>query len=176
LKVKSRELITFEEAFASTRGQMIDKFSKYVSPIEASIFRLLDADKRYVKAEGTRLFDEHAKEYLDFTAGYGTLCLGHNPPEILTALQTAAVLPTVLSWYAGINPLIGALAENLHNLLPGNPDITSFGNGGVESVEIALKTARSFSGKKKVNIHGWIFSRSQLWWPIDYRPHIQKLL
>ena len=149
MKISNAELITLEEALTSTRRQMSDRFFKYVSPIEAKIFSLLNADKRYVKAEGIRIFDEKNDEYLDFTAGYGTLCLGHNPPELLNAVHKAATLPTVLSFYVGMHPLIGALAENLHNLLPGHPDISCFGNGGVEAVEIALKTARVSSGKKK---------------------------
>ncbi|MCJ7719497.1 aminotransferase class III-fold pyridoxal phosphate-dependent enzyme, partial [Candidatus Bathyarchaeota archaeon] len=87
MKIKEAELITLEEALASTRRQMVDRFSKHVSPIEARIFKLLNADKRYVKAEGIRIFDEHGEEYLDFTAGYGALSLGHNPPEVLNAVQ-----------------------------------------------------------------------------------------
>jgi len=150
LKIKEAELITLEEALASTRRQMVDRFSKHVSPIEARNFRLLNADKRYVKAEGIRIFDEHGEEYLDFTAGYGSLSLGHNPTEVLRAVQQAATLPTVSSFYVGIHPLVGALAENLHRLLPGHPDISSFGSGGAEAVEIALKTARASTGKKRL--------------------------
>jgi len=150
LKIKETELITLEEALASTRRQMVDRFSKHVSPIEARSFRLLNADKRYVKAEGIRIFDEHGEEYLDFTAGYGALSLGHNPPEVLRAVQQAATLPTVSSFYVGIHPLVGALAENLHRILPGHPDMSSFGSGGAEAVEIALKTARASTGKKRL--------------------------
>jgi len=102
-----------------------------------------------VKAEGIRIFDEHGEEYLDFTAGYGSLSLGHNPTEVLRAVQQAATLPTVSSFYVGIHPLVGALAENLHRLLPGHPDMSSFGSGGAEAVEIALKTARASTGKKR---------------------------
>ncbi len=180
MKIKGTELVTFEEALSSTRGQMVERFSKHVSPIEAGIFRLLDADKRYVKAEGVRIVDEHHEEYLDFTAGYGTLCLGHNPPEVLSAVQTATTMPTVFSFYVGIHPLIGALAENLHNLLPGHPDISSFGNGGVEAVEIALKTARASSGKKKFifaegSFHGVSFGGLSVTGR-TYRNHFEPLL
>jgi len=150
LKTKEAELITLEEALVSTRRQMVDRFSKHVSPIEARIFRLLNADKRYVKAEGIRIFDEHGEEYLDFTAGYGTLSLGHNPTEVLTAIQQAATLPTVFSFHVGMHPLVGALAQNLHRLLPGHPDISCFGSGGAEAVETALKTARASTGKKRL--------------------------
>lgn len=143
------EVVTFEDALGLSRHQMIDMFAKHVSPIEAKMLRHVNADKRYVKAQGLQIFDEKGTKYLDFTAGYGALCLGHNPSEVLNAVQTATTLPTIYSFYTGIHPLIGALAENLSRLLPGNLDITSFGNGGVEAVEVALKTARAYTGKKR---------------------------
>jgi len=144
------ELVTLEEALASTRGQMGERFAKYVSPAEARILKLLNADKRYVKAEGIRLFDEQGEEYLDFTAGYGALSLGHNPAEVLRALEEASTLPTILSFYGGMHPLVGALGENLHRLLPGHPDVSCFGSGGAEAVETALKTARASTGRRRL--------------------------
>ncbi len=143
------EFVSFEEALCSSRRQMIERFAKHVSPIEARMLRHVNADKCYVKAHGMKLFDDAEKEYLDFTAGYGTLCLGHNPTEVLQAVEDAAELPTIYSFYTGTHPLIGALSENLYRILPGKLDISSFGNGGVESVEIALKTARAATGKKR---------------------------
>ena len=124
---------------------MIERFSKHVNPEEARSFRLGDWDKRWVKAEGIRVFDDQGVEYLDFLGGYGALSLGHNPKEVLEAVQQAAVLPLLV----GTHPLVGALAENLHKILPGHPDVLSFGSGGAEAVEIALKTARAATGKKK---------------------------
>jgi len=125
---------------------MIERFSKHVNPEEARSFRLGDWDKRWVKAEGIRVFDDQGVEYLDFLGGYGALSLGHNPKEVLEAVQQAAVLPLLV----GTHPLVGALAENLHKILPGHPDVLSFGSGGAEAVEIALKTARAATGKKKL--------------------------
>lgn len=148
MKIGDVELVTLEEALASTRRQMVERFSRHVSPAEARVFKLLDSDKRYVRAEGIRVFDERGEEYLDFTACYGALGLGHNPTEVLEAVQKAASLPTVASFFLGTNPLAGALAENLHRILPGHPDVSSFGSGGAEAVEIALKTARASTGKK----------------------------
>jgi len=136
---------------------MVERFSKHVSPVEARVFKLLNVDKRYVKAEGIRIFDEQGEEYLDFTAGYGALSLGHNPTEVLRAVQEAAILPTILSYHVGMHPLIGALAENLHRLLPGHPDISCFGSGGAEAVEIALKTARASTGKKRLIHADWSY-------------------
>ncbi len=63
------------------------------------------------------------KTYLDFSAGYGALNLGHNPPEVLEAVRKASSLPSIL--LAGYNPLKGALAANLSELLPGTFSIYS---------------------------------------------------
>jgi len=145
LKIRDVEFVTLEEAMASSRHQMIERFSKHVNPEEARIFRSGDWDKRWLKAEGIRVFDDQGVEYLDFLGGYGALSLGHNPKEVLEAAQQAAILPLLV----GTHPLVGALAENLHKMLPGHPDVLSFGSGGAEAVENALKTARAATGKKK---------------------------
>jgi putrescine aminotransferase len=146
LKIRDVEFVTLEEALASSRHQMIERFTKHVNPEEAKIYRLGDWDKRWVKAEGIRVFDDQGTEYLDFLGGFGALSLGHNPKEVLEAVQKAAVLPLLV----GTHPLVAALAENLHKILPDHPDVVSFGSGGAEAVEIALKTARAATGKKKL--------------------------
>ncbi len=45
---------------------------------------------------------------------------------------------------------MGAVAFNLEKLLPGDLRVTSFGSGGAEAVEIALRTARAATGRKKL--------------------------
>jgi putrescine aminotransferase len=131
----------------STRRDSIDSFRKHVNPEEASLLKLANVDKMYTRALGTRLWDDEGRAYLDFTAGYGALNLGHNNPEVLAAVREAASLPSVL--LAGYNPLMGALARNLSLILPGELSHTSFGSGGAEAVELALKTARASTGRKK---------------------------
>jgi len=73
LKIGDVEFVTLGEALASTRKQMIERFSKHVNPEEAKIFRLGDWDKRWVKAEGIRVCDDQGVEYLDFLGGFGAL-------------------------------------------------------------------------------------------------------
>ncbi|MEM2904927.1 MAG: aspartate aminotransferase family protein [Candidatus Bathyarchaeia archaeon] len=158
---------------------MVDRFSKHVNPEEARVFKLFDADKRYVRAEGIRLFDDGGEEYLDFTAGYGALSLGHNPTEVLGAVQQAATLPSVL--FVGTHPLVGALAENLHKILPGHQDVVSFGSGGAEAVEIALKTARAATSKKRLvycdsSYHGLSFGSLSIGGVEKYRRCLGPLL
>eukprot|EP01036_Dinobryon_divergens_P041964 gene41964-55678_t len=37
--------------------------------------------------KGSRLFDENGKEFLDFTAGIATCCLGHSHPKLKEAVM-----------------------------------------------------------------------------------------
>ena len=140
-------LVTFEEAMKCSRGESYDCFSHYVNPAEASLMKMADLDRRYTRASGIFLYDEAGREYMDFTAGYGALNLGHNPPEVLKAVDAARTLPAVL--LAGYNPLMGALAKNLSRLLPGELSMTSFGSGGAEAVETAMKTALASTRRRK---------------------------
>jgi putrescine aminotransferase len=143
----SQKLITLEEALQSPRLECCERFEKHVSPEEARLLKLINIDKRYTKAEGATLYDDKGNTYLDFTAGFGSLNLGHNPPEVLEAVKAASMLPAVL--LMGHNPLVGALASNLAMLLPGEMEISTFGSGGAEAVEIALRTARGSTKRKK---------------------------
>ncbi len=140
-------LITFEEAMKCSRGESYDCFSHYVNPAEAGLLKMADMDRRYTKASGIFLYDDSGREYMDFTAGYGSLNLGHNPPEVLKAVDEARVLPAVM--LAGFNPLMGSLAKNLSKLLPGGLSVTSFGSGGAEAVETAMKTALASTRRRK---------------------------
>ncbi len=145
---KPKNIQSFEQALANERKESIRLFKTHVNPEEAALFKLADLDKRYVRAEGAMLYDDEGKSYFDLTAGYGSLNLGHNPPEVLDAVRKAASLPAVL--LAGHNSLVGALASNLSYLLPGDLEIATFGSGGAEGVEIALKTARGSTRRKKL--------------------------
>jgi putrescine aminotransferase len=140
-------VVTLEQALARAKGEAFHAFARHVNPVEANLLRLANADKLYVRAEGLYLYDDSGRRYMDFTAGYGALNLGHNPAEVLAAVRQAQSLPSVL--LAGFSPLMGALAETLSGLLPGELSVVSFGNGGAEAVELALKTTRAATGRTR---------------------------
>jgi putrescine aminotransferase len=124
-------MTTLEQALKHGADKSFEAFAKHVNPVEARLFRLAGAHEHYVRAEGLHLYDGSGRQYLDFTAGFGALNLGHNPPEVLRAVRQAQSLPSVL--LAGYSPLAGALAETLAGLLPGDLSMAIFGNGGAES-------------------------------------------
>ena len=46
----------------------------------------------FVRGEGSYLWDDKGKRYLDFVQGWAVNCLGHSPPAIAEALAAQAKL------------------------------------------------------------------------------------
>ena len=143
----ARPRLTLEEALGRPVREAFRAFARHVNPVEAKLLRLGNFDKLYTRAEGLYLYDDRSRRYRDFTAGFGSLNLGHAPPEVLEAVRKAQALPNVL--LVGFSPLAAALAEVLAGILPGDLSMACFGNGGAEAVEIALKTARAATGRTR---------------------------
>ena len=139
--------MSLEESLNASRATLIGTYAKHVNPPIVKLMKLMSGDKLYKRAEGFYLYDDEGKRYSDLTAGYGSLNLGHNPKEVIEAVRQASAFPSVI--VAGCNPLAGALAYNLSTLLPGDLSVANFGSGGAEAVEIALRTARAYTKRKK---------------------------
>ena len=69
----------------------------------------------FVRGEGSYLWDDTGKRYLDFIQGWAVNCLGHSPPEIADALATQAKLllaPSPAFYNARSLKLAKALTDN----------------------------------------------------------------
>lgn len=139
--------LTFEQALVLSRGQASELYGRHVNPFLGRLLRTTNTDIRFNRAEGIYLYDAGGRPYLDFSAGYGALNLGHNPSEVLAAVREAQKLPAVL--LVGFNPLVAALGATLSAILPGDLSVAIFGSGGAEAVEHALKTAYLSTGRSK---------------------------
>ncbi|HXK33056.1 MAG TPA: aspartate aminotransferase family protein [Dehalococcoidia bacterium] len=99
-----------------------------------------------VRGEGTRIWDEDGREYLDFFGGPATVSLGHAHPVIVNALvDQAQQLVHVSNQFYSIPQL--QLAELLveHSCM----DRVYFANSGAEANEAALKLARKWGKEQK---------------------------
>jgi len=99
-----------------------------------------------VRGEGTHIWDEDGRDYLDFFGGPATISLGHSHPVIVNALiDQAKQLIHVSNSFYSIPQL--KLAE----LLIENScfDRVYFMNSGAEADEGALKLARKWGKEKK---------------------------
>ncbi|MEX2247111.1 MAG: aspartate aminotransferase family protein [Dehalococcoidia bacterium] len=99
-----------------------------------------------VRGQGTRLWDDKGREYLDFFGGPATISLGHSHPVIVDALaDQARQLIHVSNQFYSIPQL--QLAE----LLIENScfDRVYFMNSGAEANEGAIKLARKWGKERK---------------------------
>jgi len=100
-----------------------------------------------VRGEGTRVFDNDDKSYLDFTAGWAVLNIGHNHPAVTEAIrdQAGKILQMSNLFYTTPQlPLAKILVDN------SDVDRVFFCNSGAEANEGACKVARKW-GKTKLD-------------------------
>ena len=101
----------------------------------------------FVRGEGSRLFDENGKSYLDFISGIGVCVLGHAHPGLAAVIaeQAKTLIHTSNLYY---HPLQGQLAAKLAAM--SGLQRTFFCNSGTEAVEACLKFARRYWYSKGV--------------------------
>src|SRR6202140_1996272 len=100
----------------------------------------------FVRGEGSYLWDEQGKRYLDFIQGWAVNCLGHSPPEVAEALaaQSKLLLTPSPAFYNGPSlKLAKALTDQSCF------DQVFFANSGAEANEGAIKLARKYGALRK---------------------------
>jgi predicted acetylornithine/succinylornithine family transaminase len=95
----------------------------------------------FVRGDGTSLFDDSGRRYLDFISGIGVVVLGHGHPGLARAIadQAATLIHTSNLYF---HPLQGQLAGKLAAL--SGLERAFFCNSGAEAVEACLKFARRY--------------------------------
>jgi acetylornithine/succinyldiaminopimelate/putrescine aminotransferase len=120
---------------------------KVREPFLGRLLRNANLQKRFVRGEGCRLWDEEGSEYLDFIGGYGALPFGFNPPEILEVVEQFCRSQEPSFTQPSMLTAAGELARRLIEVAPPGLRHVTFTNSGAESIEAALKLARSATGK-----------------------------
>ncbi|WP_406638996.1 diaminobutyrate--2-oxoglutarate transaminase [Amycolatopsis sp. WGS_07] len=128
-----------------------------------SIFEELESEVRsysrgwpvvFDRAQGSRLYSEDGKPYLDFFAGAGALNYGHNNPHLKKALidylQRDGVTHALDMYTVAKREFLETFRDKI--LTPRELDykIVFPGPGGANAVEAALKLARKVTGKESV--------------------------
>ncbi len=125
----------------------MNNFTRYVNPHLGEMLENIKLDQKYVRGEGSYLFDEEGNRYLDCIAAYGALPFGHNPEPIWEAINSYRdsaepnfVQPSALD-------AAGELGRRLVQLAPEGLEFVTFANSGAEAVEAAIKLCRSATGR-----------------------------
>jgi glutamate-1-semialdehyde 2,1-aminomutase len=115
------------------------------SPVRA--FRSVGGTPRFfTRGEGPYLWDADGKRYIDYVGSWGPAILGHAHPQVVKAVQDAAV--NGLSFGAPTEGEIG-LAEMLVRRLP-SIELVRLVSSGTEATMSALRLARGYTGRSKI--------------------------
>lgn len=153
----------------------------HINPTLIEALGLLGYGRDFVRAEGVALHDAEGRSYLDFLAGYGSLLLGHNHPDVRAALEEVlrAGAPNFLQ--ISPQPLAGALAARLAKAAPGDLSIAYLVSSGSEAVEGAMKLARAVTRRPRyvaaeLGYHGNTFGALSVTGGKKYRAPFEPLM
>jgi acetylornithine/N-succinyldiaminopimelate aminotransferase len=107
----------------------------------------------FVRGEGSYLWDDTGKRYLDFIQGWAVNCLGHAPPAVADAIaaQARRLITPSPAYY---NDVSLKLAQKLTDL--SCFDRVFFANSGAEANEGAIKLARKYGAVHRGGAYGII--------------------
>ncbi|WAS91507.1 type I polyketide synthase [Nannocystis punicea] len=99
------------------------------------------------RAAGSRIWDLDGNEYIDLTMSFGASLLGHDHPALTTAIEAQMEK----TWAVGpISSVAGEVAQRLCQLT--GHERAAFYNSGTEAVMVALRLARTATGRAKIAI------------------------
>lgn len=115
------------------------------SPVRA--FRAVGGQPLFIdRGEGPYLFDVDGNRYIDYVLSWGPLITGHAHPDVVKAVQEAAVKGTS---YGAPSPLEVELAKSVMGFMP-NIEMIRFVNSGTEATMSALRLARAYTKRDKI--------------------------
>ncbi|MBO9397069.1 aminotransferase class III-fold pyridoxal phosphate-dependent enzyme [Shimia sp. R9_2] len=114
--------------------------------LPAGGFGNFDADIIIARGEGSRVWDENGKEYVDYLIGSGPMLLGHGHPEVMEAVLEQ--LPNGMTFFAN-NAKGIELAEAIGEAVPCCEQVRFVTSGG-EADMYAIRLARAYTGRDKI--------------------------
>ena len=115
------------------------------SPVRA--FRAVGGQPLFIECgEGPYLYDVDGNRYIDYVLSWGPLITGHAHPQVVKAIQDAAVKGTS---YGAPSPLEIELAKRVMEFMP-SIEMIRFVNSGTEATMSALRLARAYTKRDKI--------------------------
>jgi glutamate-1-semialdehyde 2,1-aminomutase len=115
------------------------------SPVRA--FKAVGGTPLFLKqGMGAHIQDEDGNDYIDFCGSWGPLILGHAHPEVVKAIQDAAVNGTTFGAPCAAEV---KLTEQIQEAIPSMQRLRLV-SSGTEAVMSALRVARGFTGRNNI--------------------------
>src|SRR6478752_7475842 len=132
-----------------SKADVLDKSREFWNPGKTDFWSETGVDLVIDRREDYFIYDMSGKRLLDVHLNGGTYNLGHRNPEV-----SAAVAGAMAHFDIGNHhfPALTrtALAEALVKTSPEGLTKVIYGSGGGEAIDIALKTARHATGRRKI--------------------------
>ncbi|MBI4974201.1 aminotransferase class III-fold pyridoxal phosphate-dependent enzyme [Candidatus Roizmanbacteria bacterium] len=131
-----------------------------------------DYQFRVTKAKGSFIWDDQEKKLIDFTSGWNVTNLGWNNEEVNKAI-IAQVMKNIYASMWTEDPIQNEYAKKFTSSLPKGLELVTREATGVTAVIMAIKTARAYTGKKKIlsfrdTFHGSLYQTLQLGYAPEY--------
>ena len=131
-----------------SKQELLDKAIKFWNPDKTKFWQSVGVDLVIDRREGYCLYDMSGRRLIDLHLNGGTYNFGHRHPELVETLKTALDHFDIGNhWFPSVART--ALAESLIGISPGMR-YAVFAAGGAEAVDIALKSARYATGRRKI--------------------------
>jgi 4-aminobutyrate aminotransferase len=124
----------------------------HMSPVWSRIFPI-----KSERAEGSYIYGEDGRKYLDFTCGIGVTNTGHCHPKVVKAIREQAGMFLHAQANIVVHKPMMRLIDELRKIVPPQIDGFFFSNSGAEAVEGAIKLARNATGKNSVIVFSGSF-------------------
>ncbi len=133
---------------APDREEVLALAERYLCPDRVRTFRALGGGIVMGRREGYRIHDVDGRSWWDLHLNGGVFNLGHRNPELVATLVAALdELDIGNHHFPSVERAL--LAERLVTLTPG-ARYAVFSSGGGEAVDLALKSARRATGRRRV--------------------------
>lgn len=138
-----------EEDLERRKQQALDEAADYVCPGKVQTFRGMGIDLVIGRREGPYIWNVDGRRLIDCHINGGTFNLGHRNPDLVAVLREA--LDTLdIGNHHFPSEARNRLAKTLDRLTPGGPHYVVYSSGGGEAVDLAIKSARYATGRRRI--------------------------
>ena len=135
--------------FSARKRRILGLAHEYLVPGRVETFVGLGIPLVIGRREGYRFWDVDGHELMDLHLNGGTYNLGHRHPALVQALEEALRTLDIGNHHFP-SEARAELAEKLAACTPGDLHYTVFASGGSEAVDVAIKSARRFTGRRRI--------------------------
>jgi putrescine aminotransferase len=146
--VIERPELNFEPDTAA-KAAALDDFATYINPQKVRVLKAAGLDIIEAQRDGVWVWDLDGGRFLDCFTSAGSFNVGRRNPRIVKAAH-AAIDELDNGNFLLCSRQKAELAKKLAEISPAGLTCTTFGTGGGEAVDFALKLARGATGRPKI--------------------------